>query len=125
MSSMRFAEAFKFGFPWKAFASIANVSLGAAISKTLHLRGLRPHTSSPGALRLEGRAMPLLLDDNGRPLNMHCQLRMRDQWCGPHNAERLVGAAFPDTRSARSKHSGKSKCFISGRVYLSHHSFLL
>ena len=108
---MRFAEAFKFGFPWQAFASIPNISLGAAISKTLHLWGLRPQTSLPGALRLEARAMHLLLDDNGCPLNMHWQLRMRIQWCGPHNAERLVGVVFPDTRSAKSKPSGKSKYF--------------
>ena len=67
MVSVGFYAALKFGFPWKAFAAIANVSLVAAISKTLHLRGLRPQTSLPGALRLEARAMHLLLDDNGPP----------------------------------------------------------
>ena len=72
------------------------------------------------ALRIEVRAMLLLVDDNGRPLSMHRHLRMRDQWCGPHKGERLVGAEVPDTRSTRSTRCRKSKFLISGRVYLNH-----
>ena len=66
MGSVRFYAAFKFGFPWKAFASIAYVSLVAAPTKTLHLNRLRPQTSSPEVLRLEILAMALLLAYKGR-----------------------------------------------------------
>ena len=64
MISVRFYEGFKFGFPGKAFVSIANVSLVAAPTKTPHLNRLRPQTSSPEGLRLEILAMALLLDYN-------------------------------------------------------------
>ena len=63
---MRFAGAFKFGFPWQVFASTANVSLVAALTKTQHLNRLRPQTSSLEGLRLEILAMALLLDSNDR-----------------------------------------------------------
>ena len=52
-------------FPCEGFAFIANVSLVAAPTKTLHLNRLRPQTLSPEGLRLEILAMALLLDYNG------------------------------------------------------------
>jgi len=120
MSSMRFAEAFRFGFPWKTVASVAKLSFGIPTWTNLHLRGLRPQISSLGALRLEVRAMPLLLDDHGRPRTYHWQLRLRVQWCEPQNGESLVSAEIPDTKSVRSWRRGKGQLFISGRLYRTH-----
>ena len=116
MGSVRFAEAFQFGFPWEASACIANVSLVAAPSKTQHLNSLRPETLFPGGLRLEILAMALLVDYDGRPSKSIGNYECIFSSAGLRNAECPVSAAFTNAMSARSEPSRKSKFFITGRV---------